>query len=264
MHHFEAVTLVTDTPLQEAHRDDHYIFILQESGRNQFMLDFKLLDIPDAAMLYVLPGQVHHGVLSENTTGYFLAIDTLLVAEEYRTIFEQQIPINAPLALDAVQKNRLKQSLELLYHRYLNMETSLGKSIAHALASAFIGLVAELYLEQSSSTLQQNSRPVQISNQFRQLLLQHYKTTKSPSAYAELLHISLSYLNEVVKSVTGFSVSYWIQHELMLEAKRLLYYTDLNVKQIAFELGFSDHTYFSRLFSKSEGMSAGKFRSTYR
>ena len=55
-------------------------------------------------------------------------------------------------------------------------------------------------------------------------------------------------------------VSYWIQHELVLEAKRLLYYSDLTVKEVAFALGYDDHAYFSRLFSKVTGMSPGSFR----
>ena len=264
MLHFEAVTHHADTSLLEAHRDDHYIFILQESGRNQFMLDFEMLDVSGAAVLYVMPGQVHHGVLSENTDGYFLAIDTLLVSEEYREVFEQQIRINAPVPLAEHQKNRLKRSLELLYDKYQDMDTILGKSIAYALASAFIGTVAEIYLEQRPTALKQASRPMQLSTQFRQLLLQHYKTIKSPAVYAGMMNVSLSYLNEAVKAITGFPVSYWIQHEVVLEAKRLLYYTDLNVKQIAFALGYPDHTYFSRLFTKSAGCSAARFRSAYR
>ena len=56
------------------------------------------------------------------------------------------------------------------------------------------------------------------------MLAMKYKTVKSAGEYASALHLSLSYLNEAVKEATGFTVSYWIQHEILLEAKRLLYY----------------------------------------
>jgi AraC-like DNA-binding protein len=51
---------------------------------------------------------------------------------------------------------------------------------------------------------------------------------------------------------------------VVLEAKRLLYYTDMDVKEIAFSLGYEDHTYFSRLFSKVAGIPPGAFRRKFR
>lgn len=79
-----------------------------------------------------------------------------------------------------------------------------------------------------------------------------------------LLNVSESYLNEALKKTTGFPVSYWILHEVMLEARRMLYYTELNVKQIARGLGYPDPAYFSRLFSKAAGLTPLAFRQQYR
>jgi YesN/AraC family two-component response regulator len=79
-----------------------------------------------------------------------------------------------------------------------------------------------------------------------------------------VLHLSISYLNEIDKETTGFTVSYWIQQEVVLEAKRLLYYSQCSVKEIAHALGYADHTYFSRLFKKVEGRTPGEFREMYR
>jgi AraC family transcriptional activator of pobA len=51
--------------------------------------------------------------------------------------------------------------------------------------------------------------------------------------------------------------------EVVLEAKRLLYYSRLNVKEIAYELGYEDHTYFSRLFKQNTEMTPLAFRRIY-
>jgi AraC family transcriptional regulator, transcriptional activator of pobA len=59
-------------------------------------------------------------------------------------------------------------------------------------------------------------------------------------------------------------VSHWIQEEVIMEAKRLLFYTDNTIKQIADDLGFEDHTYFSRVFARAEGMPPQAFRKKYR
>jgi len=77
-------------------------------------------------------------------------------------------------------------------------------------------------------------------------------------------YFSLSYLNEAVKETTGFTVSHWIQQQIMLEAKRLLYYSECSAKEIAHELGYEDHTYFSRLFKKTVGRTPIEFRGLYR
>ena len=106
-------------------------------------------------------------------------------------------------------------------------------------------------------------RPVLLKREFKKLLTRHLKDHKSPSVYANFLNVSEGYLNEILKKATGFSVSQLILTEVMLEAKRLLYYSKLNVKQIAHTLGYQDHTYFSRVFKKSENMTPLEFREQY-
>lgn len=247
-----------------AHRDDHYIFIFQEEGSGKLMLDFKTIETSEASLLYIIPGQVHHMISIQEATGWFLAVDTLFVPEEYRQILEYAVLNQDIVLLDEVKLQQFKSAVRLIYDRYLNVREPFSLQIVTSLVAAFTGMFAEAYLEQNKPNELQNSRPVQLTRQFRALLLQHFKTIKGPAAYAEMLNISLTYLNEVVKAVTGWPVSYWIHHELILEAKRLLYYTDLSLKEIAFALGFTDHTYFSRMFTKVAGISAGKFRRSYR
>ena len=110
----------------------------------------------------------------------------------------------------------------------------------------------------------EKSRKAQLTQEFKSLLVQQMKTTKSPAAYAEKLNVSVSYLNEALKKLTGLPVSYWIMQEVMLEAKRLLYYSQLNVKEIAHELGYEDHTYFQRLFKQHMNITPLAFRARYR
>jgi len=245
------------------HRDDHYIFLLQESGNSNFMLDFRELNVSGCCLLYILPGQVHQVLGTYTVTGWFLAIDQMLLTEEYRTVFEQHVVQNDPILLGEPEIAQLNSCLTLLQKHFENIDQLLNRQIVNSLALSFIGMIAGYYLQQNAMSGEQNSRPVQIGGQFRNLLLKHFKTEKSPAAYAAMLHLSLTYLNEVIKSRTGFPVSYWIHHEVVMEAKRLLFYTSLSVKEISAELGFTDHTYFSRLFTKMAGLSAGKFRNTY-
>ena len=108
------------------------------------------------------------------------------------------------------------------------------------------------------------SKAAQIPERFRTLLLENITIIKKPSAYAEMMHISESYLNEVLKKHTGCSLSYLIRQQIILEAKRRLLYTELSVKEIAYELGYEEAAYFSRIFKTFTAMTPLTFRATNR
>ena len=125
--------------------------------------------------------------------------------------------------------------------------------------NVLVALVISQYLEQTKS-IDKLSRFEIVTKAFRKTLEHNYIAEKRPVDYAQKLNISTPYLNECVKNTTGFSVSHHIQERIILEAKRLLYYSHKSVKEIASELGFDDYPYFSRLFTKVTGMTALAFR----
>ena len=79
------------------------------------------------------------------------------------------------------------------------------------------------------------------------------------SQYAEALHITPDYLNASLKSLTGTGAKEHIQNRILIAAKRLLKFSDLNTKEIAYELGFSEPANFSIFFKKHTGISPSKF-----
>ncbi|WP_255155471.1 AraC family transcriptional regulator [Ferruginibacter sp. HRS2-29] len=98
---------------------------------------------------------------------------------------------------------------------------------------------------------------------FRKLLSEGWYL-RPPSWFARELNITTSHLNDSVKQITGYSCTYWLQDAMITEARRLLYYTNNDVKEIAFTLGFEDPAYFSRLFKKMTGETALAFRNKFR
>ena len=80
------------------------------------------------------------------------------------------------------------------------------------------------------------------------------------SAYAELLNMSPSCLNEVAKRTTGITAGELIRNRVIDETKKLLYSSGMSGKEIAFDLGFDDPAYFSRFFRKYTGTTLKEFR----
>jgi AraC-like DNA-binding protein len=256
---------IEDAILLGTHRDDHYIFLIQEKGLSKLMVDFSYFILKGRSAVFILPSQVHRYVEKTGTTeGWYLALDAGLVPDMFRATLED-CQVRQPLSLSETDLEMLANCLQLIYTVSGREPVSqMGRQASYGLLNSFVALITELYMGKPEAAGGQPGRPVLISREFRKLLLLQYKICKSPAAYASSLNISLSYLNESVKAITGSSVSSLIQQEVMLEAKRLLYHSDCSVKEIAHELGYEDHTYFSRLFKKSVGITPGEFRRRYR
>jgi AraC-like DNA-binding protein/mannose-6-phosphate isomerase-like protein (cupin superfamily) len=247
-----------------AHRDDHYIFFLLKKGSGSLMIDLQKVDMKTGQLYYILPGQVHQHIRIRRAEGWFLAIDTSLVPAECRNVFEGKLSLQLPCTLQPALFQQYCHLLTLLQQRYAGANKArLDRLAIYALLQSFLAMAATTYddLPEPNHTL---SRPAELARQFRMLMAKNIRTIKSPSGYSTRLNVSPSYLNESVKHITGFPVSYWIQQDILLEAKRLLYYSEFNVKQIAYELGYEDPSYFSRFFRRAAGMSALEFRALYR
>jgi AraC-like DNA-binding protein len=89
---------------------------------------------------------------------------------------------------------------------------------------------------------------------------QNFKDIHLVKDYADRLNESPAHLNKIVKTITGENASEFIIKRIILEAKRLLIYTDLSNKEISFAINYDDPSYFSRLFRKKVGASPSEFR----
>ena len=246
-----------------AHRDDHYIFFVLEKGSGSIMIDFREVALPAPTLYYILPTQIHNRMRNEVTDGWFIGIDTAFIPRECRDVFEGQLLLQAPFPCDSGQIKQFRDLLCLLREKSEETDKPFRAPVIQGLVQAFIGLAAGCYHDLHGGDVKQSGLAT-LASEFKKLLVAELRTIKSPSAYAARLNVSESYLNEALRKTTGFPVSYWIQQEVALEAKRLLYYSELNVKQIAHELGYADHSYFSRFFRKAVGVSALAFREQYR
>ncbi|MCJ7932682.1 MAG: helix-turn-helix domain-containing protein [Chryseobacterium sp.] len=244
------------------HRDSHYIFTCMESGHVKMMVDFKTIECHEASIFCILPNQVHQGLLMEDVSGWFVAVKADLVTDTVRVVFEESLEEITPLLIDKNWAEKFTASAGML-QASLTDETFGSKEgflVIQSLLNAFVGMFAFLYSRESWCETSGESRSLQLARAFRILVRKEFKTMKSPSEYAGILHISRGYLTEAIREITGKPAQYWIHQEIIIEAKRLLAFTHLTVKEIAYELGYSDHTYFSRLFSKLAHESPSEFR----
>lgn len=241
-----------------AHRHNSHTFHLLEKGTVHLDIDFQQYTIKSASLIYIHPDQVHRTTALEKVTVVSLAMTNENLSPEYLNLLEDLVPAK-PIALTPETFALLTETTSLCLKLAERKNSRLYYSFLKDACNTLVGLMLSTYLEQTKSP-GNFSRVELITKAFRDLLEDNYVRIKRPTDYAQKLALSTAYLNECVKNTTGFSVSHHIQQRIILEAKRLLYHSDLSVKEIATELGYDDYPYFSRLFTKATGMTALSFR----
>ncbi|MBL3655475.1 helix-turn-helix domain-containing protein [Fulvivirga sediminis] len=112
----------------------------------------------------------------------------------------------------------------------------------------------------------QESQPPAYSTQldeFIELIESHIHEHKQVSYYADRLHLSNYQLNHITKKMLNKTASEIINEHIILEAKKYLITTPMQVNEIAYLLGYQDPSYFIRFFKKHTHHSPEMFRKNY-
>ncbi|MFP7655556.1 MULTISPECIES: helix-turn-helix domain-containing protein [Chryseobacterium] len=243
------------------HRDDHYMFILQQKGDFTLEVDFNTLDLKGAFLCFVAPGQIHRYVHQQDTEGWFLFVDTGAIPQHYREVLETYQWIRQSVE---VNERDVVFDIPGILEKIDETDSLHTVSVKQSLVESVIGMMVSQIMKFQVSEQTSTGQKYTITRQFKKLVKENFKKIKQVQQYAQSLVITPLYLNEAIKEVTGYPASYWIQQEVLLEARRLLFYTKMSVKQIAVELGYDDPVYFSRFFKKGTGMTALQFRSHHK
>lgn len=240
-----------------AHRNDCYSFIILERGEGYISIDFQKLYLSAFDVLLMAPGQIQANAQGDSCDYWFIEIPTEMIPSEYLLTFENVTPFQQPRKIEQDEFKNL-QTILSVFQWYSKCDNRNGCNLQNELLKVFVCMIANAYTLDQSSDL--NTRPFQIMRDFKNLLDQNIHSKKSPAEYASMLNISEVYLNEVAKKTTGFTAGYWIRNKIILEAKRLLVYTQLNSKEVAYAMGYDNYAYFNRFFKKETGMTPLEFR----
>jgi AraC-like DNA-binding protein len=120
-------------------------------------------------------------------------------------------------------------------------------------------LCTRVYKEQTELTTF-DKKQLDIVREYNYLVESNFKTKNQVADYAEMLNKSPKTLSNLFKKYNEKSPLQVIQNRTILEARRLLRYSDKSIKEIAYEIGYEDIQSFSRFFKKTEGMSPSDFK----
>ncbi|EDM37800.1 transcriptional regulator, AraC family protein [Pedobacter sp. BAL39] len=251
-----------DPDTSRAHRHDYHLLFLLTGGSVEMYVDGQLISMEKSSLLLISPSQVHHFVGMKDISGWVMALDGKILDSKTNSVIQESATKISFFKLSKADLDFFGNCLSNVYHTIEKTEPELfATQLVRALANAVFYKIADLHWSINSAVDERYTlRPVQIVQQFKALVKKHFIDLKKPSAYAAKLNISVAYLNDTVKAITGFPATYFLQQEIIGEAQRQLLYTSKSVKEVACVLGYDDWKYFTRLFSKIAGMSPTTFR----
>ncbi len=228
--------------------------------KGKYILDFGEINLFDNCVLLIQPATINYLKDYEpfETEGWMLFIDwsylekhgsNLISAmceylDTYQAVMRPELADKALQLLNMFCQELLKtgQPQQDILNAYLVLLLSLFKSLLPA----------------AQETQSFDPRHYQ----FLELLGRQYKLEKKVAFYAAALNLSARQLNRICKEAVNYTASQLIDMRLYLESKRLLHYTSKSIKEISFDLGFEDPSYFARFFRNQCGLSPTLYRQT--
>ncbi|MBL7913672.1 MAG: helix-turn-helix domain-containing protein [Bacteroidia bacterium] len=247
------------------HRHNYFELFLFEKGSGVHEIDFIETEIKPLSVHVVCPGQVHYLRRSPDSAGI-----VIIFTKDFYFLPQQMNPVvdefpfltgigNTTIEPGEVVFNSLLEIVQLM-KKELNGEGVDSSQILRNYLSIILLQLKRAYSVSTDVISDSRSKNYQVFEQFRKLLDVNYITVRLVKQYADMLHVSPENLNALSKQVAGKTASALIDERVILEAKRLLLFSENSVKEVAYFLEFNDPSYFNKYFKKITGLTPESYR----
>jgi AraC family transcriptional activator of pobA len=249
------------------HRHTYYEIIWIKEGKGKHTIDFKDYEFSDASLFLLHPKNVHRIHKETPTSGgvvkfndYFFADDNIHSKFLLQYGIFDDIDILPMIHLKPEEQSSINNFFELM-SKEANNQNAFTSTILLNLLKSFLLKVYQIKKSQCAISDITDHRFVKFK-QFQELLEAHLHKYHNTGFYAQELKISTKTLSNYCKLISNKTTQELIKERLILEAKRMLIYTDLSVKEVAYNLGFNDYAYFTRFFTVNVLLNPTDFRKT--
>ena len=253
-------------------RFDGYIIIFCMSGRIQLEVNLDAFQVGSNSLVLNVPGNIIRvsGVETDERNLHFIVVAMSKsfmsgVRFDFNRLFNESMALldNPCITLDRSERRLCREYLDLasvlLTSDIQNKKEAIGaliSSISYVLGSIWTGkLTAAERKPHAPSAKAKN-----VYDQFLRLVTDYHTSERNMKFYADRLCLTPKYLSKLVKTVSGRSAPDWIDAFVILEAKNLLKYSDLSIKQIVAKLNFPNQSVFYKFFKSHTGKTPSQYR----
>lgn len=261
----ETLNLADRTIMYSPHRINHYVIRWIKQGSGNVTIDHINYPIKPDVLFLGHPDQVRWFDVDEqeNFETVFVAFTKeALALLNLKEGIESQIGMISKVPIIELSGS-IKKIVEDTFSQLLNINQLASPSKFKMMAASIQILLlaaADYNLTQHEKLPIRKQSYLNLYRSFLDSLNEHYKKYHFASDYSDLMLIPLKRLNRACKYATGKTPSEIVSDRLDFEAKRYLYYSSNTIKEISYELGYSDPTYFMKSFKSKNGISANQFR----
>lgn len=239
------------------HRHNFQEILWVRSGRGEHAIDGRLLPIQPNTFYLIAKGQVHQLITGIDLDGLVIRFtDAFLpnfLSQEmghYQTALFNNVTIKHTLPIQPAALPNFERLLQQLLVEFNEQEAYENQEILRHLLTVLLiklGKVQRRLMDDGETAVDQETHQF---HQFTLLLEQQFKQNHAVQNYASALNLTPRQLSVITQRFVGRTAKHLIEDRLILEAKRLLTFTNLSIKEIAHTLGYKDPSHFSKMFKK--------------
>ncbi len=252
-------------------RPNYFSFVFVKDADGQYTTDELTLASVPYTVYFTNPGHFKSFAWQRLEEVYLITFTEEYLKENVHPDIFKEFPFLLaetvlPKVLDPATFGEFEHLYLQIYKEY-QADTTYKKKI---IANLFVVLLLKIkeYFWKDYNPIYEGNRSSQIVKSFRRHLEEHFQQLVQGKVdkpfrvqdYADLQSLHPSYLNNVIKSKTGKAVSVWISEKTITEAKSLLQHSTLSIKEIAYQLGFTESNHFSNYFKKHTDVSPAEYR----
>jgi AraC family transcriptional regulator, transcriptional activator of pobA len=263
---FEGVAFGEDA-IREPHRHDYHELIFVAEGRGEHLIDGYRVPVEAPTITVIGRGQVHQFVWAENLSGALLRVtDAVLHGGSERIASGWLLSGRGGRTIAAPEEacDSLTPLFRALAAELERPPDAYCTDVIRHLISTLLLWTERWYDAGRSERREADDADVQLLRRFTERLERDFAVHHDARHYADALAVPGPALAQALTRVTGRSTKELVTERVMVEAARLLRYTDLTVGEISYRVGFGDPLYFSRAFKRQMGRSPQAYRGTVR
>ena len=245
---------------RDPHRHDYHELIWIRSGRGRQLIDGEPLVVDPGSVTVIGRGQVHVFERAEEIHGAVVRFgdEILFGAGTPGWLVAARGARRA--AVPRGEQERLDEVIAALGAEVARPPDARSAELERHLVSVILLWTERWYDATRMERPAAGDAAVGLHRRFAALLERDFARHHDAAHYADELRVPAAALSRALAQVTGRTTKELILDRVLLEAARLLRFTDLSVGEIAHRTGYDDQLYFSRAFKRRHGESPMAYR----
>ena len=243
------------------------------SGNIGITINLTEFNVVENSLFVYLPGSIVRVAEVEDTVKPDIHFLVMAMSRQYmetlnvntsRLLDSRLMLLDRPFLLIQDKEKEIAGEYIMLAESILRSNLSYKReSISMLITSMFFlmsGIIEQDRGRDCVTVRQGQDRSKSVSDRFIRLVTEYYAEERSVSFYAGRLCLTPKYLSKLVKEATGKSAPDWISDFVILEAKNMLKYSDMPIKEIVSRLNFTNMSAFHKFFKARTGITPAKYR----